>query len=129
MSPPSCFRETLSSRQVCRDAQSSFWPTSMTQQMEWGLCSVPSLPDWPDGLKIVAAYNDAHRHCAEKHGNVHLTNLHDGFLGHGIHCTQFWTKHYHPGDPHYWYYRKPGRSQRARGSVYFNDPTGRTIPL
>ena len=26
------------------------------------------------------------------------------FLGHGIHCTQFWAEHYHPDDPHYWYH-------------------------
>jgi hypothetical protein len=30
--------------------------------------------------------------------------LHNAFLGHGIHCSQFWTKHYDWKDPHYWYF-------------------------
>jgi hypothetical protein len=29
--------------------------------------------------------------------------MHDAFLGHGIHCTQFWRPHYRTADPHYWY--------------------------
>jgi hypothetical protein len=62
------------------------------------------LPAWPDGLKIHAAYNDIIRRCSEKHPQVHLVNLHDGFLGHGIHCAQFWSAHYDAKDPHYWYY-------------------------
>lgn len=62
------------------------------------------LPDWPDGLKILESYNEALRLCADRHPGVHLVNLHDEFLGHGIHCAQFWTKHYHSRDPHYWYY-------------------------
>jgi len=35
---------------------------------------------------------------------VHLVDLHTAFLGHGIHCTQFWAKHYNSRDPHYWYH-------------------------
>jgi hypothetical protein len=31
--------------------------------------------------------------------------LHQTFLGHGSHCTDFWrTKIYCAEDPHYWYY-------------------------
>jgi lysophospholipase L1-like esterase len=62
------------------------------------------LPRWADGLKVLEAYNKAIRGCAERHANVHLVNFHDAFLGHGIHCAQFWTKHYDSRDPHYWYY-------------------------
>jgi lysophospholipase L1-like esterase len=62
------------------------------------------LPDWPDGIKILESYNEALRLCADRHPSVHLVNLRDEFLGHGIHCAQFWTKHYHARDPHYWYY-------------------------
>lgn len=62
------------------------------------------LPAWKDGLKIVAAYNDVIRHCAEKHSFVHLVDIRAAFLGHGIHCTQFWSDHYDAKDPHYWYY-------------------------
>ena len=62
------------------------------------------LPDWPDGLKILSDYNEIIRKCANTHTNVQLVNLHDAFLGHGIHCAQFWTKHYDLKDPHYWYF-------------------------
>ena len=49
------------------------------------------------------AYNDAIRRCADKHKSVHVVPMHAEFLGHGIHCTQPWRKHYRPDDPHYWY--------------------------
>jgi lysophospholipase L1-like esterase len=62
------------------------------------------LPTWKDGLKIVAAYNDVIKRCAEKHAFVHLVDMHGAFLGHGIHCTQFWSAHYDAKDPHYWYF-------------------------
>jgi len=62
------------------------------------------LPAWPDGLKILNDYNEIIRKCANTHTNVQLVNLHDAFLGHGIHCAQFWTKHYDLKDPHYWYF-------------------------
>jgi lysophospholipase L1-like esterase len=62
------------------------------------------LPAWPDGLKVMAAYNDAIERCAATHTNVHLVNFHDAFLGHGLHCAAFWSKHYDDKDPHYWYY-------------------------
>jgi len=62
------------------------------------------LPAWPDGLKIVAAYNDVIRRCAARHSFVHLVDIHGAFLGHGIHCTQFWSAHYDATDAHYWYY-------------------------
>jgi lysophospholipase L1-like esterase len=62
------------------------------------------LPPWPDGLRILAAYNQLIAKAAEKHPNVHLVNIHDPFLGHGLFCTQFWRTHYRSGDPHYWYF-------------------------
>ena len=62
------------------------------------------LPAWPDGLKIVNAYNEVIAHTAEKHKNVRLVNMHDAFLGHGIHCLKFWRPHYDSRDPHYWYW-------------------------
>ena len=63
-----------------------------------------TLPAWPDGLKILSAYNEIIQKCAQTHNNVHRVNLHDPFLGHGIHCAQFWTKHYDWKDPYYWYF-------------------------
>ena len=62
------------------------------------------LPSWPDGLRILATYNDVIRRCADRHENVHLVDLHSAFLGHGIHCAQFWRKNYDAHDPHYWYH-------------------------
>ena len=62
------------------------------------------LPDWPDGLKILSDYNEIIRKCTNTHTNVQLVNMHDAFLGHGIHCAQFWTIHYDWKDPHYWYF-------------------------
>ncbi len=69
-----------------------------------GDISRAGLPAWPDGMKVLAAYNDAIRACAKKHTSVHLVGFHDAFLGHGIHCRQPWAKHYDRKDPHYWYY-------------------------
>ena len=50
------------------------------------------LPRWPDGLLVLKAYNDI------------LVNIHDLFLGHGIHCRQPWHRHYQSHDPTYWYF-------------------------
>jgi len=62
------------------------------------------LPAWKDGLRILAAYNDVIRRCSERHSFVRVVDIHRAFLGHGIHCTQFWSSHYDSKDPHYWYY-------------------------
>jgi lysophospholipase L1-like esterase len=62
------------------------------------------LPSWEDGLRIVAAYNEVIRRCAQRHPFVHVVDVHDAFLGHGIHCAQFWSARYDARDPHYWYY-------------------------
>lgn len=63
------------------------------------------LPDWPDGLQVIRSYNRVIHNAAVKHaGIVHVVPIHDAFLGHGIHCTQFWRSHYHADDPNYWYY-------------------------
>jgi lysophospholipase L1-like esterase len=63
-----------------------------------------ALPAWPDCLKIINAYNSALRRVAAKHSAVHVVSVHDSFLGHGIHCRQFWRSHYVWRDPHYWYF-------------------------
>lgn len=62
------------------------------------------MPRWSEAGPILNAYQRIIQRCAERHSFVHLVNLHDEFLGHGIHCTQFWRAHYHRADPHYWYY-------------------------
>jgi hypothetical protein len=62
------------------------------------------LPAWKDGMKIFTAYNDVILRCSQQNSFVHLVDIHRAFLGHGIHCTQFWSTHYDARDPHYWYY-------------------------
>lgn len=62
------------------------------------------LPAWPDGLRIHEEYNRIIREATERRANVHLVDIHQPFLGHGIHCRQFWREHYDPYDPHYWYH-------------------------
>ncbi|MEP6664144.1 MAG: SGNH/GDSL hydrolase family protein [Verrucomicrobiota bacterium] len=61
------------------------------------------LPDWPDCLPLLNAYNQIIARSAYKHPLVHLVNIRDPFLGHGIHSVQFWRKNYRPHDPHYWF--------------------------
>jgi lysophospholipase L1-like esterase len=61
------------------------------------------LPDWPDCMAIHQAYNAVVRRCANTHKSVYVVPMHAEFLGHGIHCTQPWRKHYCIRDPHYWY--------------------------
>jgi hypothetical protein len=55
-------------------------------------------------LTFSSHINDVIRQCAERRENVRVVDLHSAFLGHGIHCTQFWAKHYAARDPHYWYH-------------------------
>lgn len=62
------------------------------------------LPAWKDSVSILDAYNSAIRHSAEVHPQVHVVDIHQAFLGHGIHCAQFWSAHFDWSDPHYWYF-------------------------
>ncbi len=62
------------------------------------------LPSWPEGLQVVAAYNEVLSRFAGRHPDVTLVDMRAAFLGHGIHCTHFWHRHYHSDDPHYWYW-------------------------
>ncbi len=62
------------------------------------------LPRWPDGSKVLAAYNDVLSRTAQHRADVTLVDLRQEFLGHGIHCRKFWSPHYDSADPHYWYY-------------------------
>ena len=62
------------------------------------------LPAWPDGIAIHARYNEILRRAAESRPFVHLVPLYETFLGHGIHCRQFWRENYRAADPTYWYY-------------------------
>lgn len=61
------------------------------------------LPRWDDGVAIHRAYNEVIHRCAQERSTVHLVPMRREFLGHGIHCSQFWREHYRPADPCYWY--------------------------
>jgi lysophospholipase L1-like esterase len=76
-----------------------FDPTDGLGDAEWA-----GLPKWKDSMQILDAYNAVIRHAADTHPNLHLVDVHGAFLGHGIHCTQFWRSHFDWHDPHYWYY-------------------------
>jgi lysophospholipase L1-like esterase len=62
------------------------------------------LPPWPDGVAIHWAYNEAICSAAHARANVHLVPMYEEFVGHGIHCRQFWRDFYRAEDPHYWFY-------------------------
>ena len=62
------------------------------------------LPAWKESVALLDAYNAVIRHAAEIHPQVHLVDIHQAFLGHGIHCTQFWRAHFDWHDPHYWFF-------------------------
>jgi len=76
-----------------------FDPTDGLGDAEWA-----GLPAWKDPMQILDAYNAAIRHSAGTHPNVHVVDIHAAFLGHGIHCAQFWRAHFDWHDPHYWFY-------------------------
>lgn len=63
------------------------------------------LPHWPDAMKILDAYNSVIERSASNHAEVHVVDMHGAFLGHGIHCTQFWRGHFDRHDPHYWFFQ------------------------
>jgi hypothetical protein len=62
------------------------------------------LPKWTNSMAILAAYNAVIQNAAATHAHVHLVDVHRAFLGHGIHCTEFWRPHFDWHDPHYWFY-------------------------
>ncbi|MGA2853023.1 MAG: SGNH/GDSL hydrolase family protein [Verrucomicrobiota bacterium] len=62
------------------------------------------LPAWKDSMAILDAYNAVIRRAAGTRPNVHVVDIHAAFLGHGIHCMQFWRPHFDWRDPHYWFY-------------------------
>ncbi len=90
------------------------------------------LPAWPDGFRIHEEYNRIIAACAKRHTNVHLVDIRAGFLGHGIHCTQFWREHYDRRDPRYWYlYNLEDPNDRGYDALrrLFLNAMAQTIPL
>ena len=62
------------------------------------------LPRWPDCSEVLVLANSKIAELCDKYPNVHLVNIHSEFMGHGIHCDEFWRSYYRKDDPHFWYY-------------------------
>ncbi|HML75617.1 MAG TPA: SGNH/GDSL hydrolase family protein [Anaerohalosphaeraceae bacterium] len=62
------------------------------------------LPRWPAAMKVLDLANQKIAELCEKYPNVHRVDIHSAFLGHGIHCDEWWRSTYRKDDPHYWYY-------------------------
>ena len=69
-----------------------------------GDASHAGLPPWSDGLDVHRAYNAVIERCVQRRPTVHRVPIYREFLGHGIHCAQFWRSTYCGADPHYWFY-------------------------
>jgi len=115
----------------CKNAQAEIWCENMKQRLDLlltgltakfpGGCDIflaniydptdgvgdpytVGLPRWPDSMKVIALANQKIAELCEKYPNVHLVDIHSEFLGHGIHCDEWWRSTYRKDDPHYWYY-------------------------
>ncbi len=62
------------------------------------------LQHWEDGLAIHAGFNKVFEKVTAERDNVFPVPPHAEFLGHRVHCAQFWREHYHSDDPTYWFY-------------------------
>lgn len=62
------------------------------------------LPAWDEGSAVLNSWNEVIREFSERHDDVSLVEIRRTFLGHGIHCTQFWHDAYRSDDPHYWFW-------------------------
>ena len=67
-----------------------------------GVLRHTGLPSWPDGVRILAAFNERIRKLAQTHASVHVVEVHPSFLGHGLHAGHWWEPHYDRADPYCW---------------------------
>ncbi len=61
------------------------------------------LPRWPDAVEVLAMTNRKIEGLCDEFSNVHVVDIHTPFLGHGIHCRDWWRKCYRRNDPTWWY--------------------------
>jgi hypothetical protein len=79
---------------------------------------VKPLPAWPDGLRIHGAFNDHIRAAARARTNVHVVDVHQLLLGHGLHAQDKANAHYHADDPTTWlYYNVEDPNQRGYDAI------------
>ena len=62
------------------------------------------LPAWAEGSAVLNSWNEVLREFATRHDDVTLIEMRAAFLGHGIHCVQFWHHAYRADEPGYWYW-------------------------
>ncbi len=62
------------------------------------------LPAWEDAEPIHSAYNEVIARVSAARENVHLVDIYNVMLGHGIHCRDRGNDYYNADDPGYWYY-------------------------
>ena len=79
------------------------------------------LPAWPEGIKVLNAYNEIIRRTCKQRDDTTLITMHTEFMGHGIHSRQFWRSFYHEDDPGYWYWDNPNdRGYDALRRLFLN---------
>ena len=61
------------------------------------------LPPWPDGLAVLALYNQTIAEIADEDVNVHLVDMRGAMWGHGLHYDDPTHPDYDAEDPSYWY--------------------------
>lgn len=62
------------------------------------------LPKWPDGLYALNLWNTIIKKAAIELDYVVLVDIHQAFLGHGLHCNDKANPYFKPQNPYYWYY-------------------------
>ncbi|MEI7728832.1 MAG: SGNH/GDSL hydrolase family protein [Verrucomicrobiota bacterium] len=67
-----------------------------------GVMRHTGLPEWLDGVKILAEYNKLILNLNKNHPNVRVVEMHQAFLGHGLHARHWWEPYYDPADPFCW---------------------------
>lgn len=61
------------------------------------------LPRWPDSMEVLEEMNRRIAELCAEFANVHCVDIHTPFMGHGIHCRDWWRKTYCREDPTWWY--------------------------
>ena len=57
---------------------------------------------WPEGVRLLAAYNEEIIKACHKYPQAHVVDAQRAFLGHGLHAGHWWEPHYDKADPHCW---------------------------
>ena len=67
-------------------------------------CENAGLPAWSEGSAVLSAWNGVLREFAKRHSDTFMVGIRAEFLGHGIHCVQFWHHAYRSQRAGYWYW-------------------------